>query len=102
MRPLAILAAPVAALALTAAPAVAQEVSGSTLAGRIDSQCGRIEYEADCFSALRRALAEAEGMSDEELEPIRETLAGVMEDNPNQAEDIREIVTESGVALGEI
>ena len=102
MRPLAILAAPVAALALSAAPAVAQDVSGSTLAGRIDSQCGRIEYEADCYSALRRALAEAEGLSDEELQPIRETLTGVVQDNPNQAEDIREIVSESGLALGDI
>ena len=102
MRPLAILAAPAAALALSGAPALAQDVSGSTLAGRIDSQCGRMEYEGDCFSALRRALSDAEGLPEEELQPIRETLTQVVADNPNQAEDIREIVSESGVPLGDL
>lgn len=85
-----------------AAAAVGEGLTGATLAADISASCGTIVYEADCHAAVERALSQAEGLPEAELDAIRSSLEEAIAGNPNQAERIREIVTESGVEIGEI
>ena len=80
----------------------AGDLAGTALAADISAECGRIVYEADCFAAVERALAAAEGLSEEELSAIGTTLSEVIAANPNQADRIREIVSQSGVEVGDL
>jgi 2-keto-3-deoxy-L-rhamnonate aldolase RhmA len=76
--------------------------SGTMLAAGINAQCGQITYEADCHAAVEQALAAAGDLPEAELEPIRTALTEVIASNPNQADRIREIVSASGVEIGDI
>jgi len=76
--------------------------SPSALAAGINAECGQIVYEADCHAAVERALAAAKGLGEAEVESIRTVLTSVIEGNPNQADRIREIVTNSGVEIGDL
>lgn len=73
--------------------------AGIALAAAIRGECGQIVYEEDCFGAIRDALGSTDGMSEEDLEPIRSTLAEVIDNNPAHAERLRELVGEAGFDL---
>lgn len=79
-----------------------EELAGASLAADISGECGRIVYEADCYAAVERALAAAEGLPKGELTAIGTTLSEVIAANPNQADRIREIVSQSGVEVGDL
>jgi 2-keto-3-deoxy-L-rhamnonate aldolase RhmA len=76
--------------------------SPSALLSGITAECGQIVYEADCHAAVERALAAVKDKPDADLEAIRTSLSEVIAANPTQADRIREIVTGSGVAIGDL
>ncbi len=76
--------------------------SPSAMLASITAECGQIVYEADCHAAVARALAAVKDKPDADLEAIRTSLTEVISGNPEQADRIRELVTESGVDVGEI
>jgi 2-keto-3-deoxy-L-rhamnonate aldolase RhmA len=84
--------------AASVTPAV-EAGEGATLAGAISAACGQIVYEADCHAAVEGALAEADKLAPDELDPVRSALADVIAANPNQADRIREIVADSGLEI---
>lgn len=85
-----------------AADGAGEMQTGATLAAGISANCRRIVYEADCFAAVERALADGGDLPEEELAAIRTTLGEVIAGNPAAADRIREIVDGSGVAIGDI
>jgi 2-keto-3-deoxy-L-rhamnonate aldolase RhmA len=76
--------------------------SPNALAATISADCGQIVYEADCHAAIERALAAAKGLPETELDALRTSLTEVIEGNPGEAARIREIITSSGVTIGDI
>jgi 2-keto-3-deoxy-L-rhamnonate aldolase RhmA len=91
-----------AAKGADAGEAAGGAATGATLAAGISAQCGQITYEADCFAAVEQALAAAAELPEAELEPINTALAEAIASNPGHADRIREIVSTSGVAIGDI
>jgi 2-keto-3-deoxy-L-rhamnonate aldolase RhmA len=78
----------------------AASAPGATaVAADLRAQCATIVYEADCFAAVEQAMSVARSLPAEELPTLREALAEIVGNNPNQADRIRAIVQNSGVAI---
>lgn len=65
----------------------------------ITAQCATMTYEADCYTAIEKALNAVKGASAQEIQAVQASLSDVVGKNPNHAARIREMVTQSGVAM---
>ena len=71
------------------------------LLAELTAQCGSINYEDDCYAAVRRAASAASGMSDAEQAQVVRRLREIMGNNPNQAARIGEIAAEAGLSVSQ-
>ena len=80
----------------------AEAAGGSPLVAGIAAECTQITYEADCHAAIEAALTAAGSESDGARAEVGAAIAEVIAAHPAQADRIREIVSGSGVDVGDI
>lgn len=81
--------------------AAGEESGAGEVLAELGALCGSIVYEADCYDAVRRAATAARTMPEGEQEGVVARLIEIADENPNHAEQIREISEEAGLPLAD-